>query len=144
MKKSPSEVATPPPPVARPLNILIVDDSATMRMVIKRVVELTEVSIGTVYEAGNGLEAIKILERCTVHAVFTDINMPVMNGHELLFEIAQREQWKHILRIVISTDGSRLRQAEVKELNVHLYIQKPFRPEVVRNALSRIANADIH
>jgi two-component system chemotaxis response regulator CheY len=142
MAKSTNEVATPP--VTRPLNILIVDDSATMRMVIRRVIDLTEVVIGTVYEANNGLEAIKILETCTVHAVFTDINMPVMNGHELLFEIAQREQWNHILRIVISTDGSRLRQAEVKELNVHLYIQKPFRPEVVRNALSRIANSDTH
>ena len=128
----------------RPLNILIVDDSATMRMVIRRVVDLTEVPIGTIYEANNGLEAITILETCTVHAVFTDINMPVMNGHQLLLEIAQREKWNNILRIVISTDGSRLRQAEVKELNVNLYIQKPFRPEVVRNALSRIANADTH
>jgi two-component system chemotaxis response regulator CheY len=142
MAESTNEITAPP--LSRPLNILIVDDSATMRMVIRRVVDLTEVLIGTVYEAGNGLEAIKILETCTVHAVFTDINMPVMNGHELLFEIAQREQWNHILRIVISTDGSRLRQAEVKELNVNLYIQKPFRPEVVRNALSRIANADTH
>ena len=137
-----SEVAAPR--VARPLNILIVDDSATMRMVIRRVVDLTEVPIGTIYEANNGLEAITILETCTVHAVFTDINMPVMNGHQLLLEIAQREKWNDILRIVISTDGSRLRQAEVKELNVNLYIQKPFRPEVVRNALSRIANADTH
>jgi two-component system, chemotaxis family, chemotaxis protein CheY len=135
-----NEVATPR--VSRPLNILIVDDSATMRMVIRRVVDLTEVPIGTIYEANNGLEAITILETCTVHAVFTDINMPVMNGHQLLLEIAQREKWNDILRIVISTDGSRLRQAEVKELNVNLYIQKPFRPEVVRNALSRIANAD--
>ena len=132
------------PRVSRPLNILIVDDSATMRMVIRRVVDLTEVPIGTIYEANNGLEAITILETCTVHAVFTDINMPVMNGHQLLLEIAQREKWNDILRIVISTDGSRLRQAEVKELNVNLYIQKPFRPEVVRNALSRIANADTH
>ena len=137
-----SEVATPRVP--QPLNILIVDDSATMRMVIRRVVDLTEVPIGTIYEANNGLEAITILETCTVHAVFTDINMPVMNGHQLLLEIAQREKWNDILRIVISTDGSRLRQAEVKELNVNLYIQKPFRPEVVRNALSRIANADTH
>ena len=135
-----SEVTTPR--ATRPLNILIVDDSATMRMVIRRVVDLTEVPIGTIYEANNGLEAITILETCTVHAVFTDINMPVMNGHQLLLEIAQREKWNDILRIVISTDGSRLRQAEVKELNVNLYIQKPFRPEVVRNALSRIANAD--
>ena len=135
-----SEVATPR--VSRPLNILIVDDSATMRTMIRRVIDLTELPIGTLYEATNGLEALHILETCMVDAVFTDINMPVMNGHQLLLEIAQREKWNDILRIVISTDGSRLRQAEVKELNVNLYIQKPFRPEVVRNALSRIANAD--
>jgi two-component system, chemotaxis family, chemotaxis protein CheY len=140
MEQGTNEVTAPR--VSRPLNILIVDDSATMRMVIRRVIDLTEVPIGTIYEANNGVEAISILETCTVHAVFTDINMPVMNGHQLLLEIAQRQQWNDILRIVISTDGSRLRQAEVKELNVNLYIQKPFRPEVVRNALSRIANAD--
>jgi two-component system, chemotaxis family, chemotaxis protein CheY len=124
----------------RPLNILIVDDSATMRTMIRRVIDLTELPIGTVYEAVNGLEALHILETCSVHAVFTDINMPVMSGYELLTEIARREAWKDILRIVISTDGSRLRQEEVRELNVNLYIRKPFRPEVVRNVLSRIAS----
>jgi two-component system chemotaxis response regulator CheY len=124
----------------RPLNILIVDDSATMRTMIRRVIDLTELPLGTVYEAVNGLEALHILETCSVHAVFTDINMPVMSGYELLTEIARREAWKDILRIVISTDGSRLRQEEVRELNVNLYIRKPFRPEVVRNVLSRIAS----
>jgi len=124
----------------RPLNILIVDDSATMRTMIKRVIDLTELPIGTVYEATNGLEALHILETCSVQAVFTDINMPVMSGYELLTEIARRDAWKDILRIVISTDGSRLRQEEVRELNVNLYIRKPFRPEVVRNVLSRIAS----
>jgi len=110
----------------RPLNILIVDDSATMRTMIRRVVDLTELPLGTVYEATNGLEALHILETCM--------------GYELLTEIARREAWKDILRIVISTDGSRLRQEEVRELNVNLYIRKPFRPEVVRNVLSRIAS----
>jgi two-component system chemotaxis response regulator CheY len=124
----------------RPLNILIVDDSATMRTMIKRVIDLTELPIGTLYEATNGVEALHILETCSVQAVFTDINMPVMSGYELLTEIARREAWKDILRIVISTDGSRLRQEEVRELNVNLYIRKPFRPEVVRNVLSRIAS----
>ena len=124
----------------RPLNILIVDDSATMRTMIRRVIDLTKLPIGTVYEATNGLEALHILETCSVQAVFTDINMPVMSGYELLTEIARREAWKDILRIVISTDGSRLRQEEVRELNVNLYIRKPFRPEVVRNVLSRIAS----
>jgi len=125
----------------RPLNILIVDDSATMRTMIRRVIDLTELPIGTLYEATNGLEALHILETCMVDAVFTDINMPVMSGYELLTEIARRESWNDILRIVISTDGSQLRQEEVRELNVSLYIRKPFRPEVVRNVLSRIASA---
>jgi len=136
MPEDPSGVVTP----TRPVNVLIVDDSATMRMVIRRVIDLAEVPIGTVYEASNGLEAIRILEASSVHAVFTDINMPVMSGYELLTEIARREAWKDILRIVISTDGSRLRQEEVRELNVNLYIRKPFRPEVVRDVLSRIAS----
>src|SRR4051812_9324869 len=127
---------------ARPINVLIVDDSSTMRMVIRRVVDLTDVPIGIVYEAGNGAEALQVLETCHVDAVFTDINMPVMSGYELLHEIARREHWNHIVRIVVSTDGSKLRQAEVREVNVSLYIQKPFRPEVVRNVLSRIAHAD--
>jgi len=126
----------------QPVNVLIVDDSATMRMVIRRVIDLAEVPIGTVYEATNGLEAIRILEASSVHAVFTDINMPVMSGYDLLDEMARRKGWSDILLVVVSTDGSRLRREEARELNVHAYIQKPFRPEAVRNALSRIANAD--
>ena len=46
----------------KPLNILIVDDSATMRAVIRRVVSLTEVPVGTIHEAANGRAALKILE----------------------------------------------------------------------------------
>lgn len=126
----------------RPINILIVDDSMTMRTLIRRIVDLTEVPIGTVYEAGNGLEAIKILERSSVQAIFTDINMPVMSGSELLREVASRKSWNDILRIVVSTDGSKLRREEVREFNVSLYIEKPFRPEVVRDVLSQITNAD--
>jgi len=130
--------------VVTPVNVLIVDDSATMRMVIRRVIDLAEVPIGTVYEAANGLEAIRILEASSIQAVFTDINMPVMSGYDLLDEIARRDGWSNIIRIVVSTDGSRLRREEARELNVHAYIQKPFRPEAVRNALSRIPHVDLH
>lgn len=123
-------------------NILIVDDSAMMRTLVRRVLDLTEVPIGTVYEAANGREAIKVLETCSVQAIFTDINMPVMSGSELLHEIARRDAWSGILRIVISTDGTKLRREEARELNVNLYIEKPFRPEVVRDVLLQITSAD--
>ena len=125
----------------KPLNILIVDDSATMRALLHRVVGLADLPIGTIYQAPNGLEALKILETHSVQAVFTDLNMPVMNGMQLLREMAKRDSWKDLLRIIISTDGSKLRREEARELNVNLYVEKPFRPEVVRDVLSQIAGA---
>ena len=112
----------------KPLDILIVDDSATMRAVIRRVIGLTDVAVGTIHEAANGQEALKILEANSVKAVFTDINMPVMTGVELLREMSRRPVWNETLRVVISNDGSRLRRAEARELNATLYIEKPFRP----------------
>jgi len=127
--------------VVRTLNVLIVDDSATMRAVLRRVVLLTEVPIDHIYEAGNGREALKILETTSIQAVFTDINMPVMTGHDLLREIAKRKAWKNILRIVVSTDGSRLRREEARDLNVALYVEKPFRPEVIRDVLTQFTDS---
>ena len=130
-----------PAATVKPLNILIVDDSATMRALLHRVVGLADLPIGTIYQAPNGLEALKILETQSVQAVFTDLNMPVMNGMQLLREMAKRDSWKDLLRIVISTDGSKLRREEARELNVNLYVEKPFRPEVVRDVLCQIAGA---
>jgi two-component system chemotaxis response regulator CheY len=142
--ESASAPAQAPPPKGSSLNILIVDDSATMRTLLRRVVDLAEVPVGEIYEASNGLEALEILEKCSVQALFTDINMPRMSGYDLLHEINRRQKWNDLLRIVVSTDGSTLRREEVKELNVNLYIQKPFRPEVVRNVLSRITTVLPH
>ena len=130
-----------PAAAVKPLNNLIVDDSATMRALLHRVVGLADLPIGTIYQAPNGLEALKILETHSVQAVFTDLNMPVMNGMQLLREMAKRDSWKDLLRIIISTDGSKLRREEARELNVNLYVEKPFRPEVVRDVLCQIAGA---
>jgi two-component system, chemotaxis family, chemotaxis protein CheY len=126
---------------ARPITILIVDDSAVMRALLKRVVSLSDVPVETVLEARNGREALQILEANHVDALFTDINMPVMTGHELLREVAKQDRWRDMLRVVISTDGSKLRREEARELKVELYVEKPFRPEVVRDVLSEIASA---
>ncbi len=74
-------------------------------------------------------------------ALFTDINMPVMTGIELLRQIAGRERWEHMVRVIISTDGSEARRDEADALNVRFYVEKPFRPEVMRDVLSDLTAA---
>lgn len=121
------------------LTLLIVDDSKMMRMMIKRVAGVIDVPITTILEAGNGEEALAILESTHVDALFTDVNMPVMTGPELLREIDRRGRWPHLLRIVISTDGSTVRREEATALGVHGYVEKPVRPEVLSDVFSQLA-----
>lgn len=123
-------------------NILIVDDSAMMRAIIKRVANLSDMSIGTIFEAANGAEALAVLEANDVQVLFTDINMPVMTGIELLRAISTDARWKNLLRVIISTDGSEARRNEVRDLDVRIYIEKPFRPEVMRDVLATLATED--
>ena len=122
-------------------NILIVDDSAVMRAMIKRVTSLAGLPIGKVFEAANGREALDVLEQHPVHFLFTDVNMPVMTGTELLRAMSARPEWRDIVRVIISTDGSESRRHEAEDLNVKIYVEKPFRPEVMRDVLSQLAPA---
>jgi CheY-like chemotaxis protein len=70
-----------------PLDILIVDDSAAIRKILQRVLRQADVDVGQVYEAGDGLEALETLKKHKVHLVLADVNMPNMNGMQLLAEI---------------------------------------------------------
>jgi two-component system chemotaxis response regulator CheY len=121
------------------LNILVVDDSAMMRTMIKRAAALTGLPIGTIFEAGNGEQALEILNTERVDALFTDINMPVMTGIELLERIAGGTRWQDMVRVIISTDGSEARRGQADALHVRFYVEKPFRPEVMRDVLSNLA-----
>ena len=100
--------------------------------------ELSEVPLGQVHEAGNGREALDLLAKTAIDVLFTDINMPVMNGAELLRALSKQPDVVRA-RVVISTDGSEARKAEVVGLNVDWYLEKPLRPEVMRDVLSKVA-----
>jgi two-component system chemotaxis response regulator CheY len=128
-------------PIAAPVTLLIVDDSAMMRAMIKRSAALTGVPIAEIFEAADGSQALAILQTRHVDALFTDINMPVMNGMELLRQIAADERWRHLVRVVISTDGSDARRVEADGLEVRRYVEKPFRPEVMREVLADVTRA---
>ena len=121
------------------MRILIVDDSSMMRAMIKRVVKLTNVPVEEILEAGDGAEALTLLEQHDVQLLLTDINMPVMNGAELLRALADDDRWSGLTRVIISTDGSTARREEAAELDVRCYLEKPFSPEVLRDVLNDVA-----
>jgi two-component system chemotaxis response regulator CheY len=74
-----------------------------------------------------------------VQLLLTDINMPVMSGADLLRRVAKNDRWRHLTRVIISTDGSEARREQAAELSVRCYLQKPFSPEVLRDVLTDAA-----
>ena len=122
------------------MRILIVDDSAMMRAMIKRVIKLADVPVDDILEATNGAEGLELLKQHDVQLLLTDINMPVMNGADMLREISLNDRWRNLNRVIISTDGSTVRREEAEALDVRCYLEKPFSPEVLRDVLNELAD----
>lgn len=113
-------------------NVLIVDDSLTARTFIVRTLEISGLMLNQVYQARNGEEALELLQREWVDLVFADINMPVMNGVELVRKMRALDLLKSIPVIIITTDRSPQRMAELKAAGVQAYLTKPITPEEVK------------
>ncbi len=107
-------------------NVLLVDDSKTMRMIIGRTLRQAGVGFDNVFEASDGLEALDVLDREDVHIVLSDINMPNMNGIEFLREKANRDAIKDIPVLMISTETGDDIMGEARELGAVGNIKKPF------------------
>jgi len=119
-------------------NILIVDDSATMRALIRKVLGIAGFPVGQYFEGANGLEALEILSSHWVDVVLTDINMPGMDGLEFLRRLRQDDTLKEIPVILITTEGRPEVMEQVTQMGVQGYIKKPFRPEVIKQSLTAI------
>ena len=119
-------------------NILIVDDSPAMRMVVRRVLDLSGIELGKCLEAGNGQEALDVLRRECVDLVLTDINMPTMDGEELVRRVEADDSLRSIPVVVVSTDRTDGRMRQMLALGAKGYVTKPFLPETLRAELDKI------
>ena len=122
-------------------NVLIVDDSPAMRTFVRRVLSLSALETGDVYEAGNGREALEVLGQKQVQLVLTDVNMPVMNGEELVLQLAAENKLSGLKVIVISTDRTPIRMERMMELGAHGYVTKPFTPEALCSEFEKVMGA---
>jgi two-component system, chemotaxis family, chemotaxis protein CheY len=119
-------------------DILIVDDSKAMRNFIRRALSMTSLEIGIVHEAEHGLAGLQLLDQHSVEIIFSDINMPVMDGAVFVGELAKDEVKRKIPVIVVSTDSSTERKAQMTALGAKGYIAKPFSPEVLEQEVTRL------
>lgn len=116
------------------LNVLVVDDSTTMRRVITRTLGMSGLPIGDVHEAPNGAEALAVLGRTKVDLALLDLNMPIMNGIEALERIRLNDQTRELPVVVVSTEGSEPRIERVRSLAAG-FVRKPFAPENLVQAI---------
>jgi two-component system chemotaxis response regulator CheY len=118
------------------LDVLIVDDSAAIRKILQRVLRQADVPMGNVFEAGDGVEALEILKVQNVGLVLSDINMPNMDGLELLGHIKANEPWKKLPIVMVSTEGSQAKVLEAVELGAAGYVRKPFTADQIKEKLA--------
>ena len=123
------------------LTVLIVDDSAVTRAVVRKSIGMAGLQISKVYEAANGIEALKILNEAWIDLVFADLQMPEMNGVELVARMAADSMLVSIPVVIVSADPSEERAAELAKLGVRAFIRKPFRPESLKQIVTDVLGA---
>ncbi|MCP3901657.1 MAG: response regulator [Desulfobacteraceae bacterium] len=116
-------------------NVLLVDDSSTMRKIIGRSLRQAGIEFDNIFEAGDGLEALEVLEKEQVDIVLSDINMPNMDGISFLREKSTRDNVKDIPVLMISTETGDDIIGEAKSLGAIGAIKKPFTPDKVNEVL---------
>lgn len=119
-------------------NVLIVDDSSSMRAVIKKIIRLSGFNVSEYWEAADGAEALEMMNRHWVDLVLSDINMPKMNGIEMIAAMKKNDLIASVPVVMVSTERNEEKVAKCLELGASGYIKKPFRPEQLRDKMITI------
>jgi two-component system chemotaxis response regulator CheY len=119
-------------------DVLVVDDSAAIRKILNRVLRQTGMAIGTIHEAGDGQEALNLLNAHRPDLVLTDINMPKMDGLQLLAALKGSDDWRSIPVVMITTEGGETKVAEAVRLGAAGYVRKPFTADQIKEKLAGI------
>ncbi len=120
-------------------NVLVVEDSAAMRGLIASTIE--ELEGVSAHEAASGFEALKMLPKRTYDLVITDINMPDINGLELIRFIRDNDRYRQTPLVIISTESSQRDRERGLALGANAYLVKPFEPTALKEIVERYLKA---
>ncbi|MEI8092828.1 MAG: response regulator [Spirochaetales bacterium] len=116
-------------------NILIVDDSETSRMIIKKCLLMSGHEAASYWEAEDGIKAMSILGSHPVDLVVTDLNMPRMDGLTLVRKLRKGDATRELKVVVISSMGNQQIDSELQNLGVFSIIRKPVTPAKILQAV---------
>jgi len=115
--------------------ILIVEDSATTRSLIRAVID--ELGEYETVEAGSGFEALKMLPQQDYDLIVTDINMPDINGLELINFVRNNPRYNHLPIIIVSTERSKEDKKRGMALGATAYVTKPFKSSELQEIIKK-------
>ena len=118
--------------------VLVVDDSSTMRKIVSRALRQAGLDFDEILEAGDGQEALNLLENENVDLILSDINMPNMDGIEFLRQKKEIDGIKNIPVIMITTEGGADIIGEAKSLGAAGNIKKPFTPDKISEVIGAV------
>jgi len=118
--------------------ILVADDSAIVRTMVKKAISMAGLPVGQVHEAANGREALEVLRRTWIDVVLADINMPEMTGAELLRAMKADPALASTPVVIVSSEHSPARVEEMTRCGASAYVKKPFRPEQFRAVVTEL------
>jgi two-component system, chemotaxis family, chemotaxis protein CheY len=114
------------------IRALIVDDSSVMRKIVERSLRQAGLNLTQVLEAGNGAEALAVLQQSQVDLILCDINMPIMDGLEFVKQLAGVPNAKGVPVVMITTEGSESHVVQALSCGARGYIRKPFTADQVK------------
>lgn len=117
------------------LRVLIVDDSSVMRKIVDRSLRQAGLEIQEILEAGNGVEALGRIQQTRVDLILTDINMPTMDGLELVRQLQAVENAKGVPIVMITTEAGEGHVVQAISQGAKGYIRKPFTPDQIKERI---------
>lgn len=124
------------------MKILVVEDSSSMRAYLTTMIEADGGEGLEIVEASSGFEALKILPHHTFQAILTDINMPDINGLELVSFLKNHPTYRSIPIMVISTESSEEDRRRAASLGAEEYLVKPFEVSELIEKLGRLLRTE--